>query len=75
MYITEMFAFQTPIEYRSEDEDNSVLRGLKDMRKTRLTLAQINKMRVMNDLRRYERQKEIEKIKNQYGSTPEEAEL
>jgi len=73
MFITEFFD-NVPDDYKSEDEDNSVP-TLSDVRKTRLTLAQINKIRVMDDLRKYEREQEIVLVQNQYGSTEEEAEF
>jgi hypothetical protein len=57
-----------PAEYQSPEDDNTILKGLKDIRKTKLTLAQLNKIRVMNDLRTYEKEKELERIQNQYGT-------
>jgi len=61
-----------PAEFLSPEDDNTILKGLKDMRKSKLTLAQLNKIRVMNDLRTYEKEKDREKVKAQYG-TPVEA--
>jgi len=61
-----------PAEYESPEDDNTILKGLKDMRKSKLTLAQLNKIRVMNDLRTYEKEKELAIIQAQYG-TPAEA--
>jgi len=66
--------FQPPSEYESPEDDNTILKGLKDMRKTRLTLAQLNKIRVMNDLRTYEKEKDLERVQAQYGATPEQEE-
>ena len=51
--------------YRTEKNDNSVQK-LSDTRKSRLTLAQIKRLRVMNDLRKFEHQKEVESIAKQY---------
>jgi hypothetical protein len=45
---------------------------LSSVRKSRLTLAQINKLRMMNDVRKFEEKERIKKIKDQYGSPPEE---
>jgi hypothetical protein len=42
------------------------------MRKSKLTLAQLNKIRVMNDLRTYEKEKDLERVKAQYGAPPAE---
>jgi hypothetical protein len=64
-----------PAEFMSPEDDNTILKGLKDMRKSKLTLAQLNKIRVMNDLRTYEKEKDREKIKAQYGTPAEEAEF
>jgi hypothetical protein len=54
-----------PAGYRSEKDDNSVLK-LRDTRKTRLTLTQLNKLRIMNDTRKLEHEKKLEKIADQY---------
>lgn len=70
----EMFS-DTPSEFQSPEDDNTILKGLKDMRKSKLTLAQLNKIRVMNDLRTYEKEKDREKVKAQYGAPPAEAEF
>jgi hypothetical protein len=55
----------TPAGYRSEKDDNSVMKK-DDTRKTRLTLAQLNKLRVMNDTRALEHEKKLEKVSDQY---------
>ena len=52
-------------------EDNSVAKKT-DTRKTRLTLEQINKLRVLSDVKVTEYQTNIAKIKQQY-SVPAEA--
>ena len=67
MNLYEMFE-DTPSEYQSPEDDNTILKGLKDMRKSKLTLAQLNKIRVMNDLRTYEKEKELSTIQAQYGT-------
>lgn len=70
MQLQEMF--QTiPAEFESPEDDNTILKGLKDMRKSKLTLAQLNKIRVMNDLRTYEKEKDLKSIQAQYGASAE----
>lgn len=64
MLITELFA-EIPTGYRTEKDDGTVLK-LSDIRKTRLTLGQINRLRSMNDVRNFEREKKIDTISKQY---------
>lgn len=64
MYISELFD-PAPTGYSTEKDDNSVLK-LSDIRKTRLSLTQINKLRMMNDVRKYEHEKKLKTISNQY---------
>ena len=45
---------------------------LSTIRKSRLTLAQINKLRMMTDVRRYEERERLERIKDQYSPPAEE---
>ena len=52
--------------YQDLDSDNSQL-AVANVRKTRLTLMQINKMRQMNDVRNYEHKEKLKVIKDQYG--------
>ncbi len=73
MNLQEMFE-TTPAEFESPEDDNTILKGLKDMRKSKLTLAQLNKIRVMNDLRTYEKEKDRERVQAQYGTPAAEAE-
>jgi hypothetical protein len=42
-------------------------------RKTKLTLAQIRKLRKMLDVRNYEKKMYLNKVRNQYGAKPESA--
>jgi len=70
MYLQEIFQ-NTPAEFQSPEDDNTILKGLKDMRKSKLTLAQLNKIRVMNDLRTYEKEKDAERVQAQYGGSAE----
>lgn len=64
MYLTELYN-NIANDYRSEKDDNSVLR-LRDLRKTRLTLAHLNKLRMANDIRKLEKEQEVESLSDQY---------
>jgi hypothetical protein len=59
-----------PDGYRSEKDDNSVIK-IDDTRKTRLTLDRLNKLRIMNDTRKLEHEKKLEKVSTQYKSAAE----
>jgi hypothetical protein len=61
---------QIPDGYRSEKDDNSVIK-IDDTRKTRLTLDRLNKLRIMNDTRKLEHEKKLEKVSTQYKSAAE----
>lgn len=65
MFITELYNLKSAEGFRTEKDDNSVQK-LSDVRKSRLTLAQIKRLRIMNDLRKFEHQKEIEDVSKQY---------
>jgi hypothetical protein len=64
MIILELFE-PLPNGHHTEKEDNTTLR-LRDLRKTRLSLEQINRMRVMNDVRKLEHERKLEKVHKQY---------
>ena len=64
MNMFELFDPESQGRY-SEKTDNSVMK-LKDIRKTRLSLEQINRMRVINDVRKVEHEEKLKKVKNQY---------
>lgn len=51
--------------YYDAKEDQSTLK-LKDLRKTKLTLMQINRLRMMHDVRKFEQQDRIKDIQKQY---------
>ena len=78
MYISELFLLEeqsdviepTPPGYASEEDDQSTLK-LSDMRKTRLTLAQINKLRILNDIRTVEHSQKIKSLAAQYKAPAE----
>lgn len=63
MNIIEMFT--EPQGYRSEKEDNTAV-SLSDIRKTKLTLKQINRLRIMNDVRKLEHEQKVEQVQVQY---------
>lgn len=69
MLITEIFD-PTPYGYNSEEEDNSS-HSILSSRKTRLTLAHLNRLRILNDVRKLENEKKIEKLQKQYAAAPE----
>ena len=59
--------------YRTEKDDNTALK-LSDLRKTKLTLMQLNRLRIMNDVRKLEKEQSIEKIQAQYKPPAEPTE-
>jgi hypothetical protein len=69
MIISEIFK-PMPDGYSTEKDDNSAIK-LSDVRKTRLSLAQINRLRVMNDVRKFEHEQKLTTISKQY-KPPEE---
>ena len=64
MNILEIFD-TNPAGYRTEKEDNTVPK-LSDLRKTKLTIKQLNRLRIMNDVRKLEHEQKLENVKNQY---------
>ena len=70
MNITEMFQEQDEDtrrnEYMDPAEDNEVPK-LNDLRKTKLTLGQINRMRLIRDVRNFELKNSLKNIRTQYG--------
>jgi hypothetical protein len=64
MNLLEVFD-QMPQGYRSEQEDNTELK-LHDLRKTKLTLKQINRLRIMNDVRKLEHEQKLDGVRKQY---------
>ena len=69
MFLTELYE-KVPSGYQDLKQDNTQLQP-HDMRKTRLTLFQINKLRQLNDIRKYEQKQKIQKIKQQYSPQQE----
>jgi hypothetical protein len=71
MLITEMLSNDTPeFWYQDVEDDNSTL-SFKDTRKTKLTLAQIRKLRQMADIRAFERAQYIQRVRVQYATKSE----
>lgn len=60
---------QEPKAYQDLSQDNSQTTA-KDLRKTRLTLRQLNKLRRMNDIRSIEYKEKLEKVRKQYAPAP-----
>ena len=58
--------------HRTEKDDNTPLK-LSDLRKTKLTLKQLNRLRIMNDVRKLEHEQKLETIRTQYAMPVETA--
>ena len=65
MNLLEFFE-QDPEGYRNEEQDNSTIK-MSDTRKTRLTLDRLNRLRMMNDVRKLEHERKLEKVSKQYA--------
>jgi hypothetical protein len=70
MKLTEMF--DAPIMGTQNIDDDNSRPTWKSSRKTKLTLRQIRKLRKMMDVRSYEKQQHLKKVRKQYGAKPEE---
>ena len=71
MILNEIYE-KVPQGFQDLEQDNTQLSS-KDLRKTRLTLSQLNKLRLMNDVRQYEQKEKIKKITAQYSPPPQAA--
>jgi hypothetical protein len=60
---------KAPDAYQDLSSDNSQL-SINDMRKTRLTLRQLNKLRKMNDIRAVEYKEKLKLVRQQYAPPP-----
>lgn len=58
------------LRYRPEDDDSVVSR--KDTRKLKLTLRQINQLRHQTEAHEFEKESELEFIRQMYGQPPAE---
>ena len=64
------FWSKEPEAYQDLSKDNSQLE-LGDLRKTHLTLRQLNKLRRMNDVRTVEYKEKLKLVRKQYAPAPE----
>lgn len=65
--------FETnPSGYATEKDDNTSIK-LADLRKTKLTLKQINRLRIMNDIRKLEHEKKLDRVQQQYKAPASDA--
>lgn len=69
MRLLEMFDEALP-GYSTEKDDSTSVK-LSDLRKTKLTLKQLNRLRIMNDVRKLEHEQKIEDIQKQFTPPPE----
>ena len=65
MILNEIYQ-RSPEAYQDVSQDNSQPQ-LGNLRKTRLTLRQLNKLRQMNDVRTYEYKEKLTQVKKQYA--------
>lgn len=65
MILTELYQ-RSPEAYQDVAQDNTQP-SLGQLRKTKLTLRQINKLRKMNDVRAYEFKEKLKDVKAQYA--------
>ena len=65
MILNELYD-RSPAAYQDISQDNTQPK-LGQLRKTKLTLRQINKLRVMNDVRSYEFKEKLKKVKQMYA--------
>ncbi len=70
MNLYEVFE-ELPQGYSDEQEDNTPLK-LSDLRKTKLTLKQLNRLRIMNDVRKLEHEQKLSTVQDQYKAPPAE---
>jgi hypothetical protein len=68
MILNELYR-REPEGYQDLSQDNSQPK-VGELRKTHLTLRQLRKLRMMNDVRTYEYKEKLELIKKQYGPPP-----
>lgn len=65
MILNELYE-RSPDAYQDLNQDNTQPK-MGDLRKTKLTLRQINKLRRMNDVRNYEFKEKLKKVKVMYA--------
>jgi hypothetical protein len=59
--------------HRTEKDDSTALK-LSDVRKTRVTLKQLNRLRIMNDVRKLEHEQDLEQVRTQFKAPVESQE-
>lgn len=69
MILLELYQRELP-QYQDLSNDNSQPQ-LGDLRKTKLTLRQINKLRRLNDIRQVEFKQKLKKVQKQYSPPPQ----
>jgi hypothetical protein len=74
MILTELYDQAVP-NYQDLSDDDGSDKKLHDMRKTKLTLRQINKIRRMNDMRTFEKKQKLAKLRKQYSQPPAEGSM
>ena len=67
-----MEMFDSPVQGFQDVEKDSCRPKWKQFRKSKLTLRQIRKLRKMNDVRNYEKNQNLKKIRKQYQPAPAE---
>jgi hypothetical protein len=68
MILNELYE-RSPGAYQDLSQDNSQTTA-QSLRKTRLTLRQLNKLRQMNDIRGVEYKEKLKNIRKQYAPAP-----
>jgi hypothetical protein len=68
MILNEIYS-REPEAYQDLSQDNSQPQ-LHNLRKTRLTLRQLNKLRQMQDVRSFEYKEKLKQVKKQYSPPP-----
>ena len=73
MLLLELFSnLEQPPEQNQDVDDDNSRPMIGDLRKSKLTLRQLNKLRKLNDVRQVEFQEKLENVKNMYGSASAE---
>lgn len=70
MNLLEIFNSELVQQHQTEEDDNTPLK-LSDLRKTKLTLGQLHRLRIMNDVRRLEKEQDLEQVQTQYRPAAE----
>ena len=69
MILNELYEPSKP-GYQDQEDDESRI-TLDDLRKTKLTLRQLNKLRRLIDVRNFEMKENLKKVKTQYAPPPQ----